>query len=146
MQEKIQPLDIIENSNSQEKLKKETDESNKEENQKADSEKDKDSIRENSEIYKKDKNQEQNNEEAKEKTLENPKPNINEESKPKKLDFAKFINDKLKNQNNQNEIKKNEPKPSGFGDKNKKFLEMINKKNKEPDNNNFKIQKKRTNK
>ena len=142
MQEKIQPLDIIENSNSQEKLKKETDESNKEENQKADSEKDKDSIRENSEIYKKDKNQEQNNEEAKEKTLENPKPNINEESKPKKLDFAKFINDKLKNQNNQNEIKKNEPKPSGFGEKNKKFLEMINKKNKEPDNNNFKIQKK----
>ena len=142
MQEKIQPLDIIENSNSQEKLKKETDESNKEENQKADSEKDKDSIRENSEIYKKDKNQEQNNEEAKEKTLENPKPNTTEESKPKKLDFAKFINDKLKNQNNQNEIKKNEPKPSGFGEKNKKFLEMINKKNKEPDNNNFKIQKK----
>ena len=61
------------------------------------------------------------------------KQNPIEENKPKKLDFAKFINDKLKNQNNENKPKKLEPKiMSSFGGARKEFLDMLNKK-KEPE-------------
>ena len=138
----IKSLDMSENNNSKEKLKIEIDENNREETQEdSNSEKDKESIKENSEIVKEEKQKEQKNEESKQKTEENPKLNKDEEHKPKKLDFAKLINENLKKKDNIIAPKKTESKPSGFGEERKKFLEMINNKNKKPDNNNPKIPK-----
>ena len=138
----IKSLDMSENNNSKEKLKIEIDENNREEIQEdSNSEKDKESIKENSEIVKEEKQKEQKNEESKQKTEENPKLNKDEEHKPKKLDFANLINENLKKKDNIIAPKKTESKPSGFGEERKKFLEMINNKNKKPDNNNPKIPK-----